>query len=133
MIELRGNREGVSLVELMVAVMLVGVVVTSLGGLSFQAARQSVVLAGDGYLQGVVTQEVNRLQAVPFTQLTAGTACTSVNTGSFPHTRCHSVAVTTPTVRTITLTVTPGQARVRPVTVTITRFQPTNYNPLGWP
>jgi len=131
--KLSGSRDGVTLVEVLVAVMLVGVVVTSLGGMSFQAARQSVVLAGDGYLQGVVTQEVNRLQAVPFAQMTAGTTCTTASTGSFPHTRCNTIKDASATEKQVTLTVTPTQSGVRTVTITFSRYEPSNYNPLNNP
>jgi len=131
--KLRGSREGVSLVELMIAVVLVGVAVTTLGGMSFQAARQSVTLAGDGYMQGIVTQEVNRLQAIPFDQLNAGSVCVTVTTGSFPHTRCYKVTSVSVTEKTVVLAVTPSQTRVRPMTITFSRYQPSNYNPLNNP
>ena len=130
---LRGSREGVSLVELLIAVMLIGVVVTSLGGMSFTAARQSVVLAADGYLRGVLTQEVNRLHAIPFPQLPSGSSCVSVTTGSFPHTRCLTITTVNVWTRSISVTVTPTQAGVKPATVSFTRYEPSSYNPLGWP
>ncbi|MCI0436175.1 MAG: hypothetical protein L0271_21415 [Gemmatimonadetes bacterium] len=133
MTRIRGSREGTSLVELLVAIMLVGVVVTSLGGMSFQAARQSVVLAGDGYLQGIVTQEVNRLQGMPFTQLPTGSTCLTVSTGSFPHTRCYTVTSVAVWHKSVTLTVTPAQTGVKPFTVTFSRYEPSSYNPLNFP
>jgi Tfp pilus assembly protein PilV len=126
-------RAGASLIELLVAVTLLGVVLTSLAGLSFDAARRSIRVAGSGYMQGVVTQEVNRLTALPFNQLPAAGGCIAVTSGIFPHKRCVTVTDITSMQRQIQLIVTPAQQGVAPDTVTFVRYNPPSANPLFTP
>lgn len=122
-----------TLVELMVAVILVGITVTSLSGLTFKSARDAMVLAGDGYLRGIMVQEVNRLHAVPFTQLAPGSFCVTVSTGKFPHTRCYKVVDVSKEKKTVTVVINPTQSGVRTQSTVFNRFQPSSYNPLNFP
>ena len=125
------NREGVSLVEVIVAMTLLGVALTSLAGLTFQAARRASTVAADSYRQGVLMQEVNRLAAVPFASLASG--CTTVSTGTFPHTRCATVTTISSKMKSVRVVVTPTQANVLPDTVTFDRTKAPTGNPLSIP
>jgi Tfp pilus assembly protein PilV len=124
-------REGVSLVEVLIAITLMTIVLTALSGLSFQAARQTTQLAGDGYRQGVLIQESNRVTATPFANLPALTGCTTQAGGTFPHTRCTTVTNLSTTRRRVRIIVTPAQPGVRPDTAVIDRTNPPTVNPLS--
>lgn len=124
-------REGVSLVEVLVAITLMTIVLTALSGLSFQAARQTTRLSGDGYRQAVLMQESNRVTATPFASLPGLAGCTTENGGAFPHTRCVTVTNLSTSRRRVQIVVTPTQPGVRPDTTVIDRTNPPTVNPLS--
>jgi len=127
------NREGTSLVELLVAMTLLGLVMTSLAGLTFDTARRSVIVAGNGYMQGVVTEQVNRLAALPFASLPSAAGCTNVTTGVFPHRRCITVTDITNVRRNVQLIIQPAQPGLFPDTSNLVRWNPPATNPLFTP
>lgn len=118
------SRPGVSLVEVLVAITLMAVVLSGLGGLAFTASRQTVGLTNSNLRQGILAQEVNRLTAWPFDDLTGLAGCTTVTTGTFPHQRCITVASVNSTRRVVRVIVTPSQPGMRPDSVTLERTRP---------
>lgn len=62
-------RDGVSLVEAIVAILLLTVIVTALAAHLFQVSRRTLAVANDGHRQAVITREFDRLTALPFDQL----------------------------------------------------------------
>jgi prepilin-type N-terminal cleavage/methylation domain-containing protein len=124
-------RSGVSLVEVLVAIVLMGTVLTSLAGLTFTAARQSVRVAGSTYRQAVIQQEANRVAALPFASLTGLSGCRTVSSGTFPHTVCITVTTVSAVRRQVQVVVTPSQPGVRPDTLRFERTNPPTSNPLS--
>jgi len=127
------NREGVSLVELVVAITLLGVVLASVAGLSVESAQRAEMLSGQSRRQAAVAEEINRLTALPFTQLTTGTNCRNYNDPGFQHTRCVTVTFINTMNRRIQVIVTPSQPGLLPDTVTFVRADPPTLNPLNTP
>lgn len=125
------NRQGVSLVEVIVAMTLLGVVLSSLAGLTFQASQRSLNVAAEGYRQGILLQEVNRMTATPWAQIAGAAGCSTVTGGTFPHTRCVTVSTLSSTARRIRVIVTPSQPGVRPDTITFERSNAPAGNPLS--
>ncbi|MGH7551687.1 MAG: type IV pilus modification PilV family protein [Longimicrobiales bacterium] len=125
------SRSGVTLVEVIVAMTLLAVILTSLASVTFQAARRTSVVAAEGYRQGVLVQELNRVTALPWANLPGIAGCTTVSGGTFPHTRCIAVTTVSNTIRRVRLIVTPAQPRVRPDTVIFDRANPPAGNPLS--
>lgn len=117
-------RPGVSLVEVLVAITLMAVVLSGLGGLAFTAARQNTAVAADNYRQGVLTQEVNRLSAWPFDDLPGEVGCTTTAGGSFPHQRCVAVTTVNSTRRQVRIIITPSVPGALPDSVTLERTRP---------
>lgn len=115
------SRPGVSLVETLVAITLMAVVLSGLGGMAFTASRQTVTLSATNLRQGMLTQEVNRLTAWPFDDLPATAGCVTVTTGTFPHQRCTTVTTVNSTRRVVRIIVTPTQAGIRPDSMTFER------------
>ncbi|MGD8277528.1 MAG: prepilin-type N-terminal cleavage/methylation domain-containing protein [Gemmatimonadota bacterium] len=127
------NRAGVSLVELVVAITLLGVVLASVAGLSVESAQRAESLSGQSRRQAAVAEEINRLTALPFTQLTTGTNCQNYTDPGFQHTRCVTVTFINTMNRRIQVIVTPNQPGLRPDTVIFVRANPPTLNPLNIP
>lgn len=125
------NRNGLSLVELLVAMVFLAVMMTSVAGLTFEAARRSMVTTGDGYRQAAMMEEVNRLTAENYTAVAAGTTCRTINTGVFPHSRCVTVTSTGLYSKQVRVIIAPTQRGVLPDTVVFTRARAPLTNPLN--
>ena len=115
------SRPGVSLVETLVAITLMAVVLSGLGGMAFTASRQTVTLTATNLRQGILSREVNRLVAWPYDQLAGTAGCTTVSAGPFPHQRCVTVTAVNSTRSVVRVIVTPSQAGMLPDTVTLER------------
>ncbi len=124
-------RAGTTIVEVVISLTLLAVVLVSLAGLTADAARGSVKVAGGGYREGIMTQEVNRLTTLPFASLAGQAGCTTVSTGVFPHTRCVTVTTINARLTQVRVVVTPAQPGVPADSVTFERSNPPTYNPLS--
>ena len=124
-------RAGVTLVELLVAMVVLSVVMTSVASLTFVAARDSIVVAGQAYRQGVMVEEINGLTSLPYASLPGVAGCRTVSTGVFPHTTCVSGTASGQYGWQVEIVVTPAQPGVRPDTVVFVRANPPVVNPLN--
>ena len=116
------ERKGVALVEIIVAMVLLAIAVSSLAALLYSVSQQSMAATGNAYRNGVLMQEVNRLEGTPYDSVKTGLTTTSVSTGSYPHSR--AVTVTEPVVgvmKTIKVIITPTNPKYKPDTVLFTR------------
>ena len=91
------GRKGFVLVEVIVAMVLLAVAVSSLAGLVYSVSRSGIKTSGDAYKNGILMQEVNRLEGIPYDSVAVGTQTYSVSTGTYAHTR--SVFVAEPVVQ----------------------------------
>jgi hypothetical protein len=110
------------LVEIIVAMILLAIAVSSLAALMYSVSQQGMVASGNAYRNGVLMDQVNKLEGLPYDSVTVGTVSTSVTSGTYPHTRV--VTVTEPAVQTLKLIkviVTPTNTKLKPDTVTFTR------------
>lgn len=126
------NRQGISLVEVVVAMTLLAVVLTSLAGATYNAARRSSRIAADGYREAILVQELNRLTAMPWANLPGAVGCTTVAGGTFPHSRCISVTDISQTRRQVSVIVTPAQAGIFADTTVFERTNAPVGNPLSF-
>jgi hypothetical protein len=116
------ERKGVALVEILVAMVLLAIAVSSLAALLYSVSQQSMVATGNAYRNGVLMQEVNRLEGTPYDSIRTGTTTTSVSTGTYPHSR--AVTITEPVVgvvKTVKVIITPTNAKYKPDTMTFNR------------
>jgi prepilin-type N-terminal cleavage/methylation domain-containing protein len=125
------NRDGVTLVEMLVAMVILGVMLTSVAGMTFEAARRTIVTTGEGYRQAAMLEEVNRMTAEPYANLTAGTICRNVASGAFPHSRCVTTTTTGLYSMQLRVVIAPTQSGVAPDTVVFTRARAPVTNPLS--
>lgn len=90
-----GARRGFSLAEIMVAVVLLVIILTSLAGLSLKLSRRSVNNAARAFETGLLTQEIDRAVAVPIESLAVRLGQTAVDTPvTTPWPFARSVAIT---------------------------------------
>lgn len=78
----RPIRSGFSLIEVMIAMVLLTIVVTTLAGLTFALSRRSITVAGRAFETGLLTQEIDRAVAVPVESLALSLGSTRVDTPS---------------------------------------------------
>jgi prepilin-type N-terminal cleavage/methylation domain-containing protein len=117
-----GGRKGFVLVEVIVAMVLLAVAVSSLAAMMYSVSQSGIKTTGNAYRNGILMQEVNRLEGVPYDSIAVGSASTSVSDGAYPHTRV--VTVTEPVanvLKSVTVVITPVNSRYKPDTVSFTR------------
>ncbi|MEA2766146.1 MAG: hypothetical protein QOK07_2550 [Gemmatimonadaceae bacterium] len=116
------QRKGFVIVEVIVAMILLAVAVTSLAAMMYSVSQSGMKATGAAYRNGVLMQEVNRLEGIPYDSIPTGSVTTSVSTAPYPHSRV--VTVTEPivqTFKTVRVVITPTNVKYKPDTVTFTR------------
>ncbi|HEY3114578.1 MAG TPA: prepilin-type N-terminal cleavage/methylation domain-containing protein [Gemmatimonadaceae bacterium] len=118
-----GNaRKGFVLVEVIVAMVLLAVAVSSLAALIYSVSQSGMVATGNAYRNGVLMHEVNRLEGIPYDSVHVGTSYTAVNAAPYPHTRTVTVSEpVTNVVKTVKIVITPANPRYKPDTANFTR------------
>jgi prepilin-type N-terminal cleavage/methylation domain-containing protein len=123
------NREGFGLVEVVVAMVLLAIIVTALGGLTFASARQSIVADNAMARQAVALETVNRLATMPYANVLTSGGCQTVGPTNRQFQTCVtlSAAVNGTAIRVVT---TPLQHNVPASTMHLIRAAPVTSNPL---
>lgn len=114
-------RQGFSLIEVIVAMVLLAVAVSSLAGLMYSVSQSSIKVTGLAYRNGVLMHEVNRLIALPYDSLAVGTTSYATTSGAYPHTRVITVASPATAMKTVKVIVTPTNRLYQPDTMKFTR------------
>lgn len=129
----RAPRRGFSMVEVLVAIVLLGVALSSLGVLAFQASRRNRVIGAAAYRAGAMSELVDRYSALEFDDLSAGTQSldTTITTGPMPHRRRAVFEPVGANQLQIRLIVTPTNTLVRPETTVVKRYKWVESNPLN--
>jgi prepilin-type N-terminal cleavage/methylation domain-containing protein len=115
-------RKGFVLVEIIVAMVLLAVAVSSLAALMYSVSQSSVAATGNAFRNGVLMNEVNRLEGIPYDSIPVGTTTITVSTAPYPHTRV--ITVTEPVanvIKTVQVVITPSNMKYRPDTVFFNR------------
>lgn len=104
----KGHQKGFVLVEVIVAMVILAVAVSSLAALVYSVSRSGLATTGNAYRNGVLMQEVNRLETIPYDSIKVGSTSATVSTPPYPHTR--TVTVTEPAanlVKTVKVVIKP--------------------------
>jgi prepilin-type N-terminal cleavage/methylation domain-containing protein len=120
--EPQAGKKGFVLVEVIVAMVLLAVAVSSLAAMMYSVSQSGIKTTGNAYRNGVLMQEVNRLEGIPYDSVTVGTVSTSVSGGAYPHSRV--ITVTEPVanvLKSVRVVITPVNPRYKPDTVSFTR------------
>jgi len=115
-------RKGFVLVEVIVAMVLLAVAVSSLAAMMYSVSQSGMKATGNAYRNGVLMQEVNRLEGIPYDSIAVGTTSISVTTAPYKHTRVITVLEPVANVvKTIKVVITPTDTKLKPDTVSFTR------------
>jgi prepilin-type N-terminal cleavage/methylation domain-containing protein len=127
----RSRRGGFTLIEVLIAVVILGTIGVALANSLATGARRTVSAGAIGYRTAALNTEVSRVAALPPGLLTVGTTVRTITTQPFPHTITTTVA-TTGTRQTVTITVTPtGLRPIAAVTRTLERAIGGTPSPFG--
>src|SRR3954470_23213757 len=116
------TRKGFALVEVIVAMVLLAVAVSSLAALVYSVSRSGLAATGNAYRNGVLMQEVNGLEGIPYDSIHVGSSSVSVSTGKYPHTRL--ITVTEPSVnlvKSVKIIIQPANTAFKPDTAIFIR------------
>lgn len=124
----RNLRKGFALIEAIVAIVILGIAITTLAALMVQVSRGALRVSGDSYKNNVLTQELNRVGAMPYDSLAVGTQTVSITAQPYPHTRVITVTEPASRVKRIQIVVTPIGYYFKGDTAIVYRrnFAPTN-------
>ena len=115
-------RRGFSLIEVIVAMILLAIAVSSLAALTHSISQSSIKVTGAAYRNGVLMHEVNRLIALPYDSVAVGVSSYGATSGPYPHTRVITVTEPAPAkLKTVKIVVTPTNPLFKPDTVKFTR------------
>lgn len=116
-----GIRKGFSLVEVIVAMLLLSIAISALASLTFSVSQHAVKVSGGAFRNAVLMHEVNRLETLPYDSLPVATVSTGVTTGPYKHNRVVTIAEPATAVKTVQIVITPLNTRFRPDTIKFTR------------
>jgi Tfp pilus assembly protein PilV len=118
------TRAGMSIVEILVAMVLFGTVTIAMAGLSLVVARRAD--ANDVFTKrtALLQQQMNWLQALPYDSVVKKEGTVEVTDGPFPHTREVSVSSNGSRTRVV-VKVIPARAPDRAETIVFDRAKPT--------
>lgn len=114
-------RRGFTLIEIIVAMLLLAIAVSSLAALTHSVSQSSIKVTGAAYRNGILMQEVNRLIALPYDSVAVGVFSYAATSGQYPHTRVITVATPVDKVKTVNIVVTPKNPLYKPDTVKFIR------------
>ena len=116
------DRKGFVIVEIIVAMVLLAIAISSLAALLYTISQNGMVATGNAYRNGVLMSAVNTFEGLPYDSVAVGTQSSTVATGPYPNTRV--VIVTEPVVgvvKNIKVIITPTNPKYKPDTVTFIR------------
>ena len=123
------NREGFGIVEVVVAMVMLAIIVTSLAGLTYASARQSIIADNAMARQAVALQTVNRFATMPYANLAGAAGCDTVGSANREFQTCVTLSAATNATR-VQIVTTPLQHNLSASTMRIIRAAPTTSNPL---
>jgi hypothetical protein len=118
----REPRKGFVIVEIIVAMVLLAVAVSSLAALMYSVSQNGSKAVGNAYRNGVLMHEVNRLEGIPYDSIANGSSSVTVTTAPYPHTRLITVSEPVANVvKSIRVVITPTNSMFKPDTVSFLR------------
>ncbi|HEX2693816.1 MAG TPA: prepilin-type N-terminal cleavage/methylation domain-containing protein [Gemmatimonadaceae bacterium] len=115
------SRRGIGLVEVLAAMVILAVTLTSLAPLVYSVSRSTLTVTGRVYRNGVLMQEVNRLVALPYDNLTVGTTSVTVSSNPYPHTRTITITEPVANLKTVKVKIVPLSSAFAADSVTFKR------------
>jgi prepilin-type N-terminal cleavage/methylation domain-containing protein len=129
---MKQNQSGFSLIEILVAMMLLSFFLVGLAKVNFTIGRRFYTLSAGGARDGIVSQTLSQFTAMAFDSLKGKAGTTTVNKPPLPYTRQITVDSLSPKMRRVTIVITPINTAFRPDTLVLQRSKPGN-NPFNLP
>lgn len=127
-------RDGFTLVEVVIAMVLLASVLVMLAGMTFATAQRSVDLQSAGVRQAMMLAAVNRMSAVAYGDLPALEGCRSVTAADGDsYQACVTLETLTSRSRRVEIVLDAARTGVPSDTAQIIRAQPPTTNPLNCP
>jgi hypothetical protein len=124
-------RRGITLIEVVMALTMFAVVMTSIASMTTQVAKGSRINGIATVRAGALAAQVNRLEVLPYDTLPTRAGCSSVSSGLLPRSECVTVEDVVVGRRRVTFVLTPSNTALRPDTVIFERTKPKAYHPLN--
>jgi prepilin-type N-terminal cleavage/methylation domain-containing protein len=99
--------EGFTLIEVLISITILSVGTLALATLLARSSRQATAASMTVYQTAALSEEVDRLGAMPFSLLVAGNTCVTITAHPLPHTRCTTITDVSAKVKTVKVKVTP--------------------------
>lgn len=126
------NRRGISLIEILVAVTLFGMLVTVHTAVTLQYAMRNRIAAVGVNRAAALQTAVDLFTTMPFGSLAANVGCTTISAvPSYVHQRCVTATVITPTVTELTITITPANTAFQTDVAVVRRSAPVSAPPFS--
>ena len=124
-----GNRRGVGLVEVIMAIAMFAIVITMLSPLMAASAKRRNLATAETYRWALTAESINRVAAMPAAVLTAGTVCDTAAALPIQFSRCVTITNVSNRLQTIQVIVLPvNQSWIPGDTVTLNKAS--NVGPL---
>jgi hypothetical protein len=121
----RPRRTGFILMEVIVAMTLLALILTPLAAMVFKITARSHRTIGSAYRNGVLMEQVNLLESLPFDSLTIGTTTTTSTANPYPYTKTVTVSLISQVyelkAKKLILIIAPANPLYRPDTTTFIR------------
>jgi prepilin-type N-terminal cleavage/methylation domain-containing protein len=116
------NRRGISLIEVLVAVTLMGMIATVHTAVTMRYAVRNRVAAIGVNRAAALSSAVDLFTTLPFGSLAANVGCATISTNTaYVHQRCVSATVLTTTVTQLRIIIAPTNTAFRPDTAFVNR------------
>ena len=116
------NRNGFSLVEVVIALTIMSVVLLALGGLMFQVAQHTRTSAATTYRTAAAQKITAHIQTLPWNNIDGASGCTADSSGLMAYNRCISVTTTSANTKAVTVVISPtGLFTALPDTLLVVR------------
>jgi len=102
-----GRRKGIGLIEVIVAMVILAITLSSLAPAMYSVSRSTITVTGKAYRNGVLMQEVNRLIALPYDSIPVGTTTFTVTSMPFQHTRTVTISEPVVNLKLVKVKITP--------------------------
>lgn len=101
------DHQGFTLVEILVSITVLALGMVLLGNVLAKSTGTVRSASSVSYQTAIIAAEANRLDAVPFAQLAAGTVCDTTTALPLPRIRCNTVTVINPKLKQLKIRVIP--------------------------
>jgi prepilin-type N-terminal cleavage/methylation domain-containing protein len=127
---MNGKREGFTIVEVVISMVLLSIILVTLAGLTYASAQRAISATTVAQRQSFAMETVNRLVALPYASLPGAAGCQTVGTTNNQFTNCVTVTVGG-NAATVTVVTTPiHKTTVGASTITFRRAANNATNPL---